>query len=65
MSEYKWLEGAKIIAVTDGTTGPNFVLRLAPGIAINGPKETKLVEVEIWQDEEGNGPGYLALLRAD
>ena len=65
MSEYKWLEGAKIIAVTDGPVGPNLVLRLAPGIAINGPTETKLVEIEVWADEEGNGPGYLALLRAD
>lgn len=65
MSEYKWLEGAKIIAVTNGTTGPNLVLRLAPGIAINGQTETTMVEVEVWRDEEGNGPGYLALLRAD
>jgi hypothetical protein len=64
MDEYKWLEGAKIIAVTEGPIGLNLVLRLAPGIAINGSTETKMVEVEVWADEEGNGPGYLALLRA-
>ena len=33
--------------------------------SINGNTETKMVEIEVWRDEEGNGPGYLALLRAD
>lgn len=59
------LKGARILGVTrredefDRRTYWTLHVRYRPGLHVNGAKEGFY---ELWQDEEGNGPGYFALV---
>lgn len=59
-----WLEGAKVTKVERGEVGDAIWLTLAEPVLIAGHTTTSVC-FEVWRDEEGNGPGYLALTRAE
>lgn len=63
-SDYDWLKDGKIVAISDGEMGISLEITLADPVVI-ATQVVKTVELQVWQDPEGNGPGYLALTRAD
>jgi hypothetical protein len=61
--ELFWLLGARITKIEEGSIGTELTMILGEPVEIEG-KRVKNVKFEVWRDEEGNGPGYLALVRA-
>lgn len=62
IEELEPFEGAKIIGfdIRPDEFGSNCLrmkLRLRPNLAVN---QSVLAVLEVWQDVEGNGPGYLS-----
>ena len=45
-----------------GTTQLVMRVKLKTPIRNQDNKVLRTVEIQVWQDEEGNGPGYLALV---
>ena len=62
MSDNDWLVGGTITSVHQGSIGETIAIKLKEQVLIDD-KPVGYVEVEVWRDEEGNGPGYLALTR--
>lgn len=69
-AEIEDLAGATIerIWISDANVGDDYEqpvvrlrVRFRPGLSVNGLHHG---EYELWQDVEGNGPGYLAFVRA-
>lgn len=58
---FDWLTGATITAIERGELGLALYLKLPETVALNNIA-TRAVVLEVWSDEEGNGPGYLALV---
>jgi hypothetical protein len=70
LEELDYLNGARVIGMRIRSGDPAeyetdalvLTFQLAPKNAVeDGPSRGDIVEVEVWQDVEGNGPGYLAL----
>lgn len=61
IEELEFLKGATIfdIKIDDEKEETTMLLRLKPGLAVNN---SVIAVVGVWQDVEGNGPGYLAYL---
>jgi hypothetical protein len=59
IEELDVLQGATITKVAVGPATIRLTVRFAPNLFVNG-RRTAIYE--IWQDGEGNGPGYLALV---
>lgn len=63
-TDLNWLVGAEIVRVKSGQIGLSLWLQLPEPILLDG-KEVSVVNFEIWQDAEGNGAGYLALVGSE
>ena len=60
-AELSYLVGSTVEAVAEGEVGTVLTLRLPDTVSINDSPPGSLAKFEIWQDEEGNERGYLAL----
>jgi hypothetical protein len=68
LDELSYLVGATITKVEilpDAMGEEKLVLSMTAGTVVQDQHRnaSKRIEVEVWQDEEGNGPGFLALTR--
>ena len=62
-TDLEWLDGAEVVRIERGEVGLKLWFQLPEPVTLApGDRDVSVVALEVWQDEEGNGPGHLAMV---